>query len=657
MVSLATSELAREAPVELLDLGEHRLPDLARPERVFQVVHQDLRTDFPALRSLDAFPSNLPLQLTAFVGREDELAEIAAALASARVVTLTGIGGVGKTRAALQAAARLLAQYRDGAWLCELAPVGDPDAVVEAVASALGVVAGLGQTIDDSLLDFLRSKQILLVLDNCEHLLDSVTDLVDRVVRACPAVTVLATSREGLALAGERILALRSLGVPDLDATGGAAAAADAVRLFVERARDARSGFALHDDNAAAIVQICRRLDGIPLAIELAAARVQAMSPQEIATRLDDQFRLLRGGTRGAVERHQTLRRTIDWSYDLLSVDERLVLDRLSVFAGGASLDDAEAVVAGDTIDEIDVVEHLSALVRRSLVLADEADGRTRYRLLETVRQYAHEHLEDSGAAEAMQRRHAVHYAALAEQAGPALRGSEQLAWIERLVPEIGNLRAAQGWAIDHGELDLALAVIVPLCVSGTSIGYTALEWASTLATEPDVDTRPAGPALLAAAAFHAVLGSRLDRAAALEARRRDAEAALGMDFNLAGFRASTALDLFSERPDDCVDGARRWVELARTAGDQYEMVSGLIAIATGTVAATGERSAGSASEECVAEARQLANPSSLSTALAVLGLHLVELDPMQSIPVFEEAIQVGTTVGNQQAIRSRKQG
>ena len=186
-MSLATSELAREAPVELLDLGEHRLPDLARPERVFQVVHPDLRTDFPALRSLDAFPSNLPLQLTAFVGREDELAEIAAALDSARVVTLTGIGGVGKTRAALQAAARLLAQYRDGAWLCELAPVGDPDAVVEAVASALGVVAGLGQTIDDSLLDFLRSKQILLVLDNCEHLLDSVTDLVDRVVRACPA--------------------------------------------------------------------------------------------------------------------------------------------------------------------------------------------------------------------------------------------------------------------------------------------------------------------------------------------------------------------------------------------------------------------------------------------------------------------------------------
>jgi predicted ATPase/class 3 adenylate cyclase len=657
VLSLATSELAREAPVELLELGEHRLPDLARPERVFQVVHKDLPIDFPALRSLDAFPSNLPLQLTVFVGREDELAEIAAALGWARVVTLTGIGGVGKTRAALQTAARMLAQYRDGAWFCELAPVRDPDAVVEAVASALGVVAGLGQTIEDTLLDFLRSKQILLVFDNCEHLLDSVTDLVDRVVRACPGVTVLATSREGLALTGERILALRSLGIPDLDATGDAATAADAVRLFVERASDARSGFALQDDNTAAIVQICRRLDGIPLAIELAAARVQAMSPQEIATRLDDQFRLLRGGTRGAVERHQTLRRTIDWSYDLLSDGERLVLDRLSVFAAGAVLDDAEAVVAGDTIAELDVVEHLSALVRRSLVLADETDGRTRYRLLETVRQYAHEHLEESGSAEAMQRRHAVHYAALAEEAGPALRGSEQLAWIERLGPEIGNLRAAQGWAIDHGELDLALAVIVPLCVSGTAIGYTALEWASTLAAEPDVDMRPLGPALLAAAAFHAVLGSYLERAAALEARRYDAEAALGMQDNLAGFRASTALDLFSERPVDCVNGARRWVELARSSGDRYEMVLGLTGIATGTGAAIGQRSAGSAARECVAEARQLANPSSLATALGVLGLHLVEVEPMQSIPLFEEAIQVGTTVGNQQAIRIAQAG
>ena len=318
VLSLATSELAREAPVELLDLGEHRLPDLARPERVFQVVQKDLPIDFPALRSLDAFPSNLPLQLTVFVGREDELAEIAAALDSARVVTLTGIGGVGKTRAALQAAARMLAQYRDGAWFCELAPVGDPDAVVEAVASALGVVAGLGQTIEDSLLDFLRSKQILLVLDNCEHLLDSVTDLVDRVVRACPRVTVLATSREGLALAGERILALRSLGVPDLDASGDAAAAADAVRLFVERAATRAAGSRCKMTTQQRSCRSAADSMAFPSRSswrQRGCRRCHRRRSQRGSTTSSG---LLRGGTRGAVERHQTLRRTIDWSYDLL---------------------------------------------------------------------------------------------------------------------------------------------------------------------------------------------------------------------------------------------------------------------------------------------------------------------------------------------------
>ena len=256
-----------------------------------------------------------------------------------------------------------------------------------------------GQGVDDSLLDFFHAKQLLLVLDNCEHLLDSVATVVDRVVRACTGVAVLATGREGLGVSGERIVAVGSLGLPDQDASGDVARAADAVQLFVARATDARSDFVLSDENIAAVVQICRRLDGIALAIELAAARVQSMTPTEIATRLADQFQLLRGGARGGVERHQTLRRAIDWSYDLLSDDERLVLDRLSVFAGGATLEDAEAILMDDAIAVSDVLEHLSALVRRSLVSAEMADGRTRYRLLETVRQYAHDRLDQSGSA------------------------------------------------------------------------------------------------------------------------------------------------------------------------------------------------------------------------------------------------------------------
>ncbi len=648
VVSLATRELAHEAPVEFVDLGEHRLPDLARPERVFQVVHPDLPVEFPVLRSLDTFPTNLPLQLTAFVGREDDLTEIAGALGEARVVTLTGIGGVGKTRVALQVAAHVLDQYRDGAWLCELAPVGDPAAVAEVIATALGVGAREGQTIEESLAEYLRVKQLLLVLDNCEHLLDAVSDVVARLVRTCPRLTVLATSREGLALKGERILALRSLGVPDLDASIDAAAGADAVRLFVERAADARAGFAFRDDNAAAIVQICHRLDGIPLAIELAAARVQAMTPAEIATRLDDQFRLLRGGARGAVERHQTLRHAIDWSYDLLSDDERLVLERLSVFAGGCSLDDAEAVVGGDAVDELDVLEHLSALVRRSLVLADDHEGRTRYRLLETVRQYAHEHLEESGAAEMAQRRHAVHYVAFAEEAGRGLRGADQLAWIARVAPEIDNLRAAQAWAIDHHELDIALTLLLALCVPGTMIGHAAYQWASALATDSGIDTRPLGPALLAQVVWHAAIGLDPDRAVALDARRLEAATALGLPPNPADCRASLSIAGISGTPADVVHSARRWVDLARAAGDRYETVQGLTFLAMSSSVTEADRGL-AAMQECVAEARALANPSSLSLALVPLGGCLVMTDgrQMESVPIFEEAIRVGIASGN----------
>jgi predicted ATPase/class 3 adenylate cyclase len=650
VVSLATEELVEESGVELADLGEHVLRDLSRAERVFQVVHPELASDFPALRSLDSFPSNLPLQLTAFVGRDDELAEIVVALDGARVVTLTGIGGVGKTRLALQAAAQVVANFRDGAWLCELAPVGDPGAVVEAIATALGVQPRPGRTLDDSLVDFLRIKQLLLVLDNCEHLLDSVTDVVERLVRSCARLTVLVTSREGLALGGERILALRSLHVPDADADPTNAEHADAVRLFVERGADARAGFALRDDNVAAVVQICRRLDGIPLAIELAAARVGSMTPQEIATRLDDQFRLLRGGTRGGVERHQTLRRAIDWSYDLLTPAEQLVLDRMSVFAGGCALEDAEDVVAGDGVDEYDVVDHLGSLVRRSLVLADDDAGRTRYRLLETVRQYAHERLERSGAAEAVQLRHALHYAGLAQEAGPNLRGAGQLAWIARLNPEIDNLRAAQSWAVAHDDLDTALAVIVPLLVTGIAIYEAALEWATALSSDLRVDSRPSGDALLLEVAFGAIRGADLDRANAFEARRRDAEAARGTPFNPANFRAQANIFFRLGDPADAVDGARLWVEHARQIGDGYDAVLGLIVLG-GCTAVTDPPAGLAVLQEGVDEARRVANPSLLSWALTAFGLQLMRSDPTRAVPVMEEAIEISMTVGNRQTI------
>ena len=486
-------------------------------------------------------------------------------LEAARVVTVTGIGGVGKTRVALDLAARNLARYRDGVWFCELAPVADPDAVVEVIATALSVTARPGQSIDDSLLDYLRAKRLLLVLDNCEHLLDSVAAVVDRVVRTCAEVAVLATSREGLGVSGERIVAVGSLGLPAQDASGDVARAADAVQLFVARAIDARSDFVLSDENLAAVVQICRRLDGIALAVVLAAARVQSMTPSEIAARLADQFQLLRGGARGGVERHQTLRHAIDWSYDLLTDAERLVLDRLSAFAGGAVLEDAEAILVDDTIAVSDVLEHLSALVRRSLVSAEMADGHTRYRLLETVRQYAHDRLDQSGSVAILQRRHAEHFACVAQDAGPHLRGPEQLEWLRRLSPEIDNLRAAQSWAIDHGDLDLALAVVVPFCVSGTAIGYTAFEWASALAMEPGVDLRPLGSTLLARAAFRAAIAGDFDLAMTLDARRSTSEAALESSQASAATKRRSRSRLFSPNPASTLDLCRRCVQVAPT--------------------------------------------------------------------------------------------
>jgi predicted ATPase/class 3 adenylate cyclase len=646
VASKATETVVRERladGVTLEDLGEHRLRDLAQPEWVYQVVHRDLPREFPALRSLDAYPGNLPLQLTAFIGRADELADVAASLRDARVVTITGVGGVGKTRLAIQAAADALPRYRDGAWLCELAPVGDPEALVETLASALGVQPRMGQALDESVLDFLRSKELLLVFDNCEHLLDPVAELVDRIVHTAARVTVLATSREGLALAGERLIPL-----PSLDIAG------EAITLFVDRARDARPAFVASNDSTDAIVQICTRLDGIPLAIELAAARVQAMTPAEIAARLDDQFRLLSSGRRAAVERHQTLRRAIDWSYELLTEDEQRVLQRLSVFAGGFTLDAAEAVAASDDVDALDVLDHVAALVRRSLVIADPEGGQTRYRLLETIRQYAQDRLEESGEAETANRHHAEYYVGLAEQAAPHLRGADQLEWVARLSPEVDNLRVAVFWALDHDQLDVALPIVLRVCIDGIPLSNTALAWAETVSEAPDVDEHPLGPALLARAAWAAVFQGRLDAAIEYDRRRTDAQMALGIAPNPADYQAPGTIALFSNEHERAVECGREWVAEARAARDDYQTVQGLTFLGATLTGVGDVAGAVQTAGEAVEEGRRLGNPSSLSWALTTYGMQLVFADELaRAVPVLEEAVAVGTETGNQQGVAS----
>jgi predicted ATPase/class 3 adenylate cyclase len=467
LCSGATAGLV-EAEVALMDLGEHRLRDLDRPLRVFQVGGGA----FAPLRSLDAFPGNLPIQLTSFVGRERELGVVAEALGSTRLVTLTGTGGVGKTRLALQAAAEALPAYPDGVWLCELAAAADSDEMLQVVAVALGLTPRQDVSLAQAIADFIGKRQLLVVLDNCEHLLDAAAELVETLLAACTNLRVLATSREALDVGGERVVRLRSLGVPRPGADLDQLSASDATRLFIERAEAAGSEVAFNARDAAAITEICRRLDGIPLAIELAAARVIALTPGDIAAHLDERFRLLTG-RRAAVERHHTLRATVDWSYSLLNESERRVFDRLGVFPGSFDASAAEAVVGDERIEDWDVLDALTSLVAKSMLLADRSEtGSARYQMLETLRHYARERLDASGSSDDRRRRHALHFVGVAEEIGPGLRSAEEQLWHERLLADLDNFRAAVFWGLDSADNEggeLAVRIIANLAYHGWS--------------------------------------------------------------------------------------------------------------------------------------------------------------------------------------------
>ncbi|HMK12121.1 MAG TPA: adenylate/guanylate cyclase domain-containing protein, partial [Acidimicrobiales bacterium] len=412
--SNATAELAREAlgeDVTLVDLGEHQLRDIARRELVFQVNAAGLCHDFPPLRSAEALPGNLPVEVSSFVGRERDMARVANALEAARVATITGAGGVGKTRLAVRLASELQPQLREGAWLIELAPVRDRDGVELAFAWSFNLTARAGMTLIETLIDVLRTKELLLVVDNCEHVLDPAAALIDQIVRSCPKVRVLATSREGLALDAERVVPLPSLDSASVDADVQMAVQSDAVRLFVERAGAVDPDFELTEENVSAVTQVCRRLDGVPLAIELAAARVTSLTPHELAAALDHRFDVLAGGRRGAVKRQQTLRATIDWSYDLLDEPQQVLLSRLSVFTGGCTRDAAEEVCSGGPVDRRTVYDLLAGLVARSLVVADRGLLDTRYRLSETIREYAEERVTARVESSELRARHARYFA------------------------------------------------------------------------------------------------------------------------------------------------------------------------------------------------------------------------------------------------------
>ncbi len=449
LLSSAARELVEDFPlpgISFRDLGEYRLKDLSRPQRLFQVVASDLPTDFPPLRSLDFLPNNLPIQLTSFIGREREKAEIRRLLSTTRLLTLTGSGGAGKTRLALQVAAEVMEEFKDGVWVAELASLSDPTLVPKAVASAMNVPEQPGRPLSETLVDSLRSRSLLLLLDNCEHLLPACAHLAEILLRACPTLRMLATSREALDIEGETTYRVPSLSLPDAPSLPlERLNEFEAVRFFIDRATAALPSFMVTSQNAKAVTTICQRLDGIPLALELAAPRIKALSVEHIAERLHDRFRLLTSGRRTALPRQQTLRATMDWSHDLLSEQERVLLRRLSVFAGGFTLEAAEAVCQGQGVNADDVVDLLTHLVEKSLVVFQEQAGR--YGLLETVRQYGWEKLLKAREDAAVRGQHRDWYLALAEQADPELRGSRQREWLDRLDAEHDNLRAALEWS------------------------------------------------------------------------------------------------------------------------------------------------------------------------------------------------------------------
>jgi predicted ATPase/class 3 adenylate cyclase len=399
------------AGIELRDLGTARLRGLATRERIYQLRHPELREDFPALRSLDRTPNNLPQQPSSFIGRDKVLDEIADLQSRTRLLTLYGAGGIGKTRLSLQAAAATLDSYPDGVWMIELASLSDPRLVMQAIASALGVKEALGRPVAEAVLSFVQDRSLLLVLDNCEHLLTACAEAVHLLLQAGQNIRLLASSREPLHVAGEVTYLVPPLPIPETsDGTPERLYGFDSVRLFVDRAAAARPAFAIDEKNAAAVAEICRRLDGIPLAIELAAARVRSMSAERIASRLSDRLNLLSGGDRTALPRQQTLRALIDWSYDLLDDRERILLGRLAVFAGGFTLEAAEAACSNAVVPESDVLHLLTNLVEKSLIaFGDEAE---RYYLLDTIREYAATRLDEAHDTKRMRARHITHYLA-----------------------------------------------------------------------------------------------------------------------------------------------------------------------------------------------------------------------------------------------------
>jgi predicted ATPase/class 3 adenylate cyclase len=585
--------------VWLTDLGAHPLRDVPRPERVVQLCHQDLNNEFPPLRTPKAVVSQrLPPQLTSFIGRTDTISELREALAENRLITLTGSGGVGKTRLAVQVGIASAEQFGDGVCYVDLASITDADLVPVATARAFGLPDQPGRSTIDTMIAFVSDRHMMLVLDNCEHLLEASAELMVALLGACKGLTILATSREPIGVAGEVTWRVPSLSLSD-----------EAVELFTDRARRAASDFRLSEDNATTVGEICRRLDGVPLAIELAAARVRALSPAEIVSSLHDRFRLLTGGARTAVRRQQTLRASVDWSHALLTEPECILFRRLAVFLGGFDVDAARAVACGDDIDRYQVVDALTLLVDKSLVVAENTGRRTRYRLLETMRQYALEKLNESGEADATRSRHRDYYTSMAASLDARARTGDDRR-VEQIEEELENLRAAFGWSLENADIERALNLASSLEPMWLSRGFIreGLSWLATGLAEVDLRQADVAPEVrVRAIVDRALLRSWLGLPNSLSEAEEVLAISRKLDEPALLIRAIVARAYVSADDADVADAYfTEAAELARRLGDSW-MLSQILGRETLRSTALGDAVATrSAAEEGLDVAEQI---------------------------------------------------
>jgi predicted ATPase len=637
-ILLAESTAGLLGGVDLLDLGPRRLRDVPTPVGLFQVRAPGLRTDFPALRALDTSPGNLRPAATSFIGREGEVDEVRAAVKAHRLVTLTGVGGVGKTRLAVEVAARLADEFPDGVWVFELAAVADPAAVPDAVAAVLNITQQPGKTVSESVAAALEGRVRLLVFDNCEHVRDAAADLVEATLAQSTSVRIVATSREGLGVADEHLRL-----VPSLDVGAGFESAA--VALFVERASSLASNFSVaEEDEAGAVVEICRRLDGIPLAIELAASRMASMTASEVLDRLDHRFRLLVGSRRG-LERHQTLRHAVAWSYDLLDDAEKALLDRCSVFAGGFDLQSACAVGGSDDHDDYAVLDLLDALVRKSLLVAERSAGRTRFSMLETIRQFAEEQLVTSGVAPEVRTAHARYFAGCEADIMALWDGPRQREAYTWFTVELANLRNAFRWAADHGDLDKAAALAICATFLGTWVEqYEPVAWTEEL-LEPArwVNHRRLAQLYVVAAQCHAA--GRVDDAVGyLEASRQIMQSG---DFDEVPEEIQTSTSVAYSH----VGQFERWVDVCRSViaakAGPHTITRACLVMALYFLGEGDE--AGVASEGLLAAADATDNPVRVCFALVAHGIGYHDADPVTAYDALRRALTVARESGNRQ--------